>query len=114
MKIYINDTEFPLTIIQKKSELEKGLKGKNSINGCYYFLLNDDRVHSFWMKDCLVHLDIVFCNNNKITKIFHNCSPCDKESCEHYSHEGNGVLEMLGGTCEKYEISEGDTFTINF
>lgn len=116
MKIYINDIEFPLTIIQKKSELNKGLKGKTSenINGCYYFMLTDGRTHSFWMKDCLSPLDIVFCDNNKIIKIFHNCPPCTEEICEHYQHEGNGVLEFVGGTCESHGITEGDTFTIDF
>jgi uncharacterized membrane protein (UPF0127 family) len=116
MKIYINDIEFPLTILQNKFELNKGLKRKTSedINGCYYFMLTDGKIHSFWMKDCLVDLDIVFCDNNKITKIFHNCPPCTEEDCKHYQHEGNGVLEFLGGTCESHGITEGDTFTIDF
>ena len=114
MKILINDIEFPLTILQKKYELEKGLQKKDYINGCYYFMLNDNRVHSFWMKDCLIPLDIVFCTNNVINKIFHNCEICTGDDCKRYKHEGNGVLEFKGGTCESYGITEGDTFSVNF
>jgi hypothetical protein len=113
MKIYIKDIEFPITILRKKSELEKGLKGKNFIDGCYLFMLQDDESHSFWMKDCLVPLDIIFCDNNQIVKIFHDCPPCNENNCQHYSHPGNVVLELAGGTCNQNGISEGDTFDIS-
>jgi len=113
MKIYINDIEFPLAIIQKKSELEKGLKEKTDINGCYFFMFNNFSTRNFWMKDCLIPLDIVFCQNNKIVKIFHDCQPC-KDNCPSYSYETDGVLEMKGGDCKKYGIKEGDTFTFEF
>lgn len=112
MKIYIKDIEFPVTILRKKSELEKGLKGKTSINGCYFFMLQDTDTHSFWMKDCLVPLDIIFCDNNQIVKIFHNCPPCNGNDCRRYSHPGNVVLEVAGGICNQNGISEGDTFDI--
>lgn len=113
MKIYIKDLELPLTILRKKSELEKGMKGKTSINGCYLFMLQDDDTHSFWMKDCLIPLDIIFCDNNQIVKIFHNCPPCGEESCKQYSHSGNLVLEVAGGTCNQNGISVGDTFEVS-
>lgn len=112
MKIYIKDLELPLTILRKKSELEKGMKGKTSINGCYLFMLQNDDIHSFWMKDCLIPLDIIFCENNQIVKIFHNCQPCGKKSCKQYSHSGNLVLEVAGGTCNQNGISVGDTFEV--
>ena len=112
MRINIKDLVLPITILRKKSELEKGMKGKTSINGCYFFMLQDDDTHSFWMKDCLIPLDIIFCDNNQIVKIFHNCPPCTKNSCIKYSHWGNVVLEVAGGTCIQNGISEGDTFDV--
>lgn len=113
MKIYIKDIEFPLAIIQKKSQLEKGLKGKSSIDKCYYFMFNEIASHGFWMKDCLIPLDIIFCQNNRIVKIFHNCQPC-KENCPTYTYETDGVLELKGNTCKEKGIKEGDYFTIEF
>lgn len=113
MKISINDIEFPLAIIQKKSELEKGLKKKTSIDRCYYFMFNNMSTRSFWMKDCLIPLDIVFCQGNKIVKIFHYCLPCE-DDCVTFTHETDGVLELNGNTCKDYGINEGDNFTIEF
>lgn len=114
MKIFINDIDLPVTIIQNKNQLEKGLKGKTSISGCYLFMLNNDESeeHSFWMKDCLISLDILFCDNNQIIKIFHDCPPCTNHHCIQYSHPGNVVLELEGGFCDKNGIKEGDTFQI--
>lgn len=118
MDIIINNISLPLTILQKKSQLEKGLKGKTSVSGCYLFILNrnngdEDDEHSFWMKGTLISLDIVFCDNNQILKIFHNCPPCNHNNCIQYSNPGNVVLEFEGGFCEKNGIVEGDTFQLN-
>ena len=117
MKIDIKDIILPLTILQKKSDLERGLRGKTSISGCYLFMLHnedDDGEHGFWMKDCKIPLDIIFCNNNQIIKIFHNCPPCNGDICPHYVNTGNVVLELEGGFCENNNITEGDTFIIHF
>lgn len=114
MNIIINNVSLPLTIIQNKSQLEKGLKGKLSISGCYLFILNNNEEyedHSFWMKDTLIPLDIAFCDNNQIIKIFHSCPPCNKDHCIEYSHPGNVVLELEGGFCKRNNIKEGDTFS---
>jgi uncharacterized membrane protein (UPF0127 family) len=39
----------------------------------------DDKEHSFWMKNCITSLDIIFIKNNKITKIHKECKPCKTE-----------------------------------
>jgi uncharacterized membrane protein (UPF0127 family) len=116
MNIIINGVQSPLSIISNKFQLEKGLKGKSEINGCYLFVLNNDldKKHSFWMQGVLVPLDIVFCIDKKIVKIFHNCPPCKEFSsqCELYTHEGNYVLELPGGFCKKNQITEGNDFQV--
>lgn len=62
---------------------------------------------SFWMKNCIVPLDIIFVNNGKITKIHHNCPPCITSECKHYKGTGNLVIEMPGGTCKALRIRQG-------
>ena len=60
MLISINDKTFPLTIIRKKSSLEKGLKGKKYIEGCHLFMMGDNGMNSFWMKTrCLYYISCV-------------------------------------------------------
>ena len=68
----------------------------------------DKGPHSFWMKNCLVSLDIIFIDENKINVIQHQCKPCKTEECPNYKGYGDLVLELPGGTCEKYNINEGD------
>ena len=68
------------------------------------------------MKNCIVALDIIFIQNDKITKIYHNCPPCKwNEECKLYKGNGNLVIEIPGGTCKKVNIKKGDTvsFTPN-
>jgi uncharacterized membrane protein (UPF0127 family) len=65
---------------------------------------------SFWMKNCIVPLDVIFIENNIITKIHHNCPPCKSvnDDCKLYKGTGNLIIEMLGGTCKKLHIKKGD------
>ena len=60
------------------------------------------------MKNCIVHLDIIYINENKIVKIHHNCKPCYDDDCDSYEGYGDLVLELPGGSCKKYGISDGD------
>ena len=60
------------------------------------------------MKNCVVNLDIIYIDENRITKIYHNCKPCYSEDCDHYEGFGDMILELPGGYCRKYNIKEGD------
>ena len=62
----------------------------------------------FWMKNCIIPLDIIIIKNNTITTIHHDCLPCEEPPCETYCGPGNIVLELMGGTCVELGIEEGD------
>ena len=66
------------------------------------------RRQCFWMKNCIIPLDIIMIYNNKITTIHHDCPPCIEEDCPTYCGGGNIVLELAGGTCSELGIEEGD------
>ena len=53
-------------------------------------------------------LDIIFIDNNTISKIHHNCKPCFTDECERFEGSGDLVLELPGGTCKKYDIKKDD------
>jgi uncharacterized membrane protein (UPF0127 family) len=109
MKATINDNIFNLKTVLTSKDTQNGMMGKKfdkSFDGMLFLMKNEP--HSFWMKDCVVHLDIIFINGNKIIKIHHNCKPCHSEECEHYEGGGDMVLELPGGDCKKYNIKEGD------
>lgn len=114
MEIIINNNLFKVKCIKSKQDVEEGMMFKkfdDDFDGLLFLM--PDRQHSFWMKNCIIPLDIIFISNNKVTKIHHNCPPCDKDSCEHYPGSGNKVLEVLGGTCKNYDIVEGDRVYFN-
>ena len=108
MRVKVNQNIFNIkTLIDEKSKYI-GMMGKkfDGFDGMLFFMKNEP--HSFWMKNCVVHLDIIFIDDNKIVKIHHNCKPCFEEECENYRGDGDLVLELPGGSCKKYKIKEGD------
>jgi len=62
---------------------------------------------SSWMIEITL-FDIIFIKNNRITKIHDNCPPCKESRCQSYKGSGDLVLELPGGTCKKYGITNGD------
>lgn len=71
------------------------------------FLMEGKR-QCFWMKNCIIPLDIIIIKNNHIARIHHNCPPCTTKECGHFCGQGNIVLELPAGTCEKLGIQKGD------
>lgn len=71
---------------------------------------SSSKEHSFYMKNCIIPLDVLFVEGSTITKIHRNCPPCeaDEKECKTYPGRGDRVIEMLGGTCARMGIREGD------
>ena len=110
MRVKVNGNIFKVkTLIDKKSQ-SIGMMGKKfdkTFNGLL-FLMGGDK-QCFWMKDCLVNLDIIIIKNNVIVNIHHHCNPCHGDECPSYCGNGNIVLEIKGGLCEKLNIEAGDS-----
>lgn len=113
MKVTINDNNFKVKIQNTPKEIKRGMMNKtfdDSFNGMLFVM--NSKEHSFWMKNCIIPLDIIFINGNKITKIHHNCPPCEDEDCKYYHGKGDYALELKGGTCKKLGIKAGDTVSL--
>ena len=90
-----------------------GQRFNDDFNGLL-FLMGNDKSHCFWMYNCITPLDIIMIKDDIITKIHHNCLPCENESdCDSYCGNGDKVLEILGGTCKKQNIKEGDVISFS-
>lgn len=107
MPVIINNQQFESEILTKTEDIENGMMGRNSLNGCMVFKLNKG-YHSFWMKNCLINLDIIFVLNGKITKIHLNCTPPDSHSMNppKYSGIGNYVIEFPAGDANNFKIND--------
>ena len=109
MNVKINQNIFKVkTLIDERSQAI-GMMGKTfdkSFEGLL-FLMGGNK-QCFWMKNCIIPLDIIIIRNNVIVNIHHNCPPCESEECPSYCGNGNIVLELEGGTCEMLNIEAGD------
>ena len=112
MKVKINNNLFDVKSVMTPKDIQNGMMGKKfeGFDGILFFMKNEP--HSFWMKNCVVHLDIVFIDGDQIVKIHHNCKPCLTNDCEHFEGRGDLVLELPGGTCKNYKMKEGDEVTL--
>ena len=115
MNVKINQNIFKVkTLIDERSQAI-GMMGKTfdkSFEGLL-FLMGGNK-QCFWMKNCIIPLDIIIIRNNVIVNIHHNCPPCEGEECSSYCGNGNIVLELEGGTCEMLNIEAGDVIDYLF
>jgi len=101
--------EFAKTV----QELETGLMNRNSLeaNSGMFFIFPDEKSRSFWMKDTLVSLDMIFISKNgRINEIITQ-EPCpENEICQVYESKSPAqyVLEINAGQAEKWNVITGD------
>jgi uncharacterized membrane protein (UPF0127 family) len=107
MNIRIGDKIFNAEYLTQPDEIQKGMMGRDSLDGCMVFKM-DKGHHSFWMKNCLIPLDIVFVLNNRISRIHHNCPPADSHQLNplRYTGIGDHVIEFPGGTCSDFKVGD--------
>jgi uncharacterized protein len=72
------------------------------------FIFPQSDMHSFWMKNTIMSLDIIFVNEDKeIVKIHKNTKPYSTESLPS-GKPAIYVVEVIAGFTEKYGVKEGD------
>jgi len=109
MNVKINQNIFKTKVLIDKKSQSIGMMGKTfdeSFNSLLFLMGGDEQC--FWMKNCIIPLDIIIIRNNVIVNIHHDCPPCDDEHCPTYCGNGNIVLELEGGTCDELGIEPGD------
>lgn len=111
MKIKINNTTLSnVKILTTPEERSEGMMFKcfdDNLDGML-FIMEGYEQQSFWMKNCIVPLDIIFIKNNIIESISEKCPPCKHNDCPSYDGYGNIVLEVKGGFCSENNIKVGD------
>jgi uncharacterized membrane protein (UPF0127 family) len=115
MDIIINNNKYTVKPVITQKDISNGMMNKkfnNSFDGMLFIMEDGD--HSFWMKNCIIPLDIIFIKNNQVTEIHHNCLPCKKEECERFEGYGDMILEIPAGHCEEYNIVEGNRITFHY
>ncbi len=93
-------------MFREKLDLDKGM----------LFIFEEEGEYSFWMKNTLIPLDIIWINKAKeVVFISGNTQPCQEEySCSSINPGKNAkyVLEINAGIAEKIGLKVGDKITI--
>lgn len=90
----------------------QGLMFRESLseNSGMLFLFPDQKPRSFWMKNTLIPLDLVWIDESKtIVGITENVQPCAGDPCRAYPSNlpVKYVLEINSGSSEKFGIRQG-------
>ena len=75
------------------------------------FIFQEEGEYSFWMKNTLIPLDIIWINQNKeVVFIKKNFEPCTQEVCPSVKPDKKAkyVLELNVGTVEQIGLKIGD------
>lgn len=114
----INNRIFTLEIAKTPMEVTRGLMNRNTISedGGMIFIFDSDEPRSFWMKDTLVNLDMIFVNySNHIVDINRNAKPCiEAEDCISYqsSAPAKYVIEFNADVAEEMGLEIGQQINI--
>lgn len=116
--VQVNDTIYQIEIADTPAKQQKGLQFRESLpqNQGMLFIFDEPKIQSFWMKDTLIPLDIIFIDQNlTITNIAANTPTCasidpTQSNCPTYqsSREAQFVLELNAGQTQANYIQVGD------
>ena len=68
MNVILDNKELPLEIMGTPNAISTGMMGRDNLEGGMLFIFPEIGERSFWMKDCLIPLDIIFIIDNKLLK----------------------------------------------
>lgn len=116
-KVIINNQTFKVEIADDEKEKQIGLSGKKTLpaDKGLLFTFNKADYYSFWMKNMLFPIDIIFINGDKIVTIYENLQPPTSEedlSILQPEEPSDKVLEINANLSKKYNIKKGDKVKI--
>ena len=99
-----------IEIANNHKERAEGLMGYRSLSDSQgmFFIYPKEKILSFWMKNTLIPLDIIFINKSQqIVKIHPNAVPMNETSILS-KKPASYALEVNAGFCARHAIVEGD------
>ncbi len=111
--LFIGKVKFTVEIADTDEKQTLGLMFRRSIPGDFgmLFVYADEGSRSFWMKNTLVHLDLIYLDRDKqVVDIFIDVPPCERMPCETYTSKkpAKYVLELRGNRAKELNIKLGD------
>ena len=113
MTIFVQDQPFKVEIADTPEKHARGLMFRSLLKEGYgmLFVFADEEVRSFWMKNTLITLDMIFINNERqVVDLHHSVPPCPGDPCPSTTSAlpARYVLEIAGGQAKKLKLRVGD------
>lgn len=107
--ISLNGETINLEVVESSSKLQKGLGGRKGIcEKCgMLFVFTKSGTHTFWMKDMLFPLDILWLKDGTIVHIEESVSE-DFLGVLASRENADQVLELNAGSCKRLSLRIGD------
>jgi hypothetical protein len=111
---------FELELAVTDAQRTRGLKGRPSIdsNGGMLFVFPEADVRRFWMRDCLVPLDILFIDSDGKIDSIHTLPPAPPGTPRDAVAVANSVgavpyvIELRSGRADELGLSRGDVISL--
>ena len=112
-QVCINDNCFYVELATTPEDRARGLMFREHLDPDkgMLFIFEEEGVHSFWMKNTLIPLDIIWISEDQeVVFISKNTQPCKTDICPSINpgKKAKYVLEVNGGISDKLELSVGD------
>ena len=116
--VELNGKKINVEIPETRREMQTGLMFRETLceNCGMLFIFEEEDFHSFWMKNTLIPLDMVFISSDlKVVDVI-TALPCEEEPCEHYTPNVKAlyVLETNVGLFETSIIGQRVKININY
>ena len=107
--VYVQDKPFRVEIADTPEAHARGLMFRTCLKDGYgmLFIFGEEDIRSFWMKNTLIPLDIIYLNSDRqIVDMYCSVPPCRSDPCPGYisALPARYVLEISGRYGEKAEI----------
>lgn len=104
-------------VARTAQELTHGLMYRESLEEGkgMLFVFEESGNYSFWMKNTLIPLDIIWINEDMQVIHIAEASPCEEEDCPTYSPNAMAkyVLEVNQGYAREHNVKIGDEVTLS-
>jgi uncharacterized protein len=115
----INGRVILLEVARTPEQQSIGLMNRTDLatNRGMLFVFSPPRPVSFWMKNTLIPLDMIFVSNGVVKHVGQQILPCAGDPCPSYgpdpSTEIDGVIELRGGRATELRLKVGDRLKIS-
>lgn len=117
-KVNIHNHWIELEVARTPAQQQLGLMFRPHLpaNRGMLFPVSPPQVASFWMKNCLIALDLIFIRSGRVVAIAAEAPPCHTPACPIYESgvPVDYVLELAAGRAAELGLQVGDSLTIQY